>query len=54
MIGICSFGLVQIVCRAVRRATLGPGKLERTSAAQFPEKGKKAALEKAVPKATTD
>ena len=50
--GVFGFGLVQVVVKAVRRATLGPGLLERTSAAQFAESnGKK--VEKAVPKATT-
>ena len=49
------FLVVQSACGTVRRATLGPTMLERTSAAQFPEKkwlsGKR--LEEAVPRATT-
>ena len=51
ILGILVFGLVQTVVQAVKRATMGPELMERTSAAQFPDNSKK--LEKAVPKATT-
>ena len=37
MAGVVVFGAVQVVVKAVKRATLGPNLLERTSAAQFPD-----------------